>query len=377
LFNLISCSDEPSDIGSSLLDIDKINVIKVDSNNDSLPQTSSSIKRVIPLGTSSRLLLGKYQNLTAHTLISFVFNLSDSIKQAIRKDSLEVLEAKAELNLDYFYGDKNAPFDFSVFEIQSNWSSTGFTADSLATLNYSSIDLSSNRNGNDTAYYFILNNNIVKNWLKNAVDTTLAQNRGVLLSPSSNSEKVIGFIAFDPAFSRDTKLRVIVRKPGAYVDTLTALVNSDVSVVSGVNQLDSNFITIQSSLAYNGILKFDLTSIPRGSIVNFAQLTLSVDTLQSKFGNNYFDEIHCFIITAADSFKINESNVYPLKRKGDKYTGDVSGMIRYWLSNNPNYGLLLKPGRELVGLEKFVIKSSFYPIYSDRPKLEIIYSKRK
>lgn len=374
--SLISCSDSPSDIGSDLLKIDMINVKKLDSNIDSIPQNSSSFKKIIPLGTSPRLLLGKKDNYTAYTLISFTFTLPDSVKQAIKNDSLEVLEAKGEMNIDYYFGDKNSPFDFSIFEIESFWNSASFTADSFAALSYSQIDLSSNRSGNDSIYYFNINNNIVKNWLKNEVDTSLARNRGVLMSPKPQSDKIIGFVAFDPETSNDTKINVVVRKPGAYVDTLLAYVLSDVSVIIGDDQIDSNYITIQSSLAYNGFLSFDLSSLSKGTIVNYAQLTLTLDTLKSKFGNKVFDELRAYIITSTDSMKINESSIYPLRRIGDKYVGDVSGMVRYWTSNNPNYGILLKAGNEILGIEKFMIKSSYYPVFSERPKLEIIYTKR-
>jgi len=377
VFNsLISCSDSPSDVGSDLLGIDFINVKKLDSSVDSISQSSNSFKKVIALGTSARLLLGKKDGFTAYTLISFTFTLPDSIKRAIKNDSLEVLDAKGEMNIDYFFGDKNAPFDFSIFEIESFWNSASFTADSFSSLNYSQIDLSSNKTGNDSVFYFNIDNNIVKNWLKNEVDTSLARNRGVLMSPKPQTDKIIGFVAFDPATSTDTKINVIVRKPGAYVDTLLAYVLSDVSVITGENQLDSNYITIQSSVTYQGFLSFDISLLTEGSIVNFAQLTLSLDTLKSKFGNKVVDELRAYIITSSDSLKINESNFYTLRRVGDKYRGDISGMVRYWTSNNPNYGILLKAGNEILGLEKFMIKSSSYPVFSERPKLEIIYTKR-
>ena len=374
--SLISCSDSPSDVGADLLGIDMINVKKLDSNLDSIKQSSNSIKKVIPLGTSPRLLLGKKDDYTAYTLISFTFTLPDSIKRAIKNDSLEVLEAKGEMNIDYFFGEKNAPFDFSIYEIESFWNSASFTADSFAALSYSQTDLSLNKTETDTVFYFTISNNIVKNWLKNEVDTSLARNRGVLLSPKPLSNKIIGFIAFDPDESKDTRINVVVRKPGEYIDTLLAYVLSDVSVVIGNNQIDSNYITIQSSLTYNGFLSFDLSSLSKGTIVNFAQLTLTLDTLKSKLGTSYFNELNAYIITSSDSLKINESNVYPLKRVGDKFIGDISGMVRYWTSNNPNYGILIKAGRETIGLEKFMIKSSSYPVFSERPKLEIIYTKR-
>jgi hypothetical protein len=266
--SLVSCSDSPSDVGSDLLGIDLINVKKLDSNLDSIKQSSNSVKKIIPLGASPRLLLGKKDDYTAYTLISFTFTLPDSIKRAIKNDSLEVLEAKGEMNIDYFFGDKNAPFDFSIFEIESFWNSASFTADSFAALSYSQTDLSLNKTETDSVFYFTISNNIVKNWLKNEVDTTLARNRGVLMSPKPQSNKIIGFIAFDPDESKDTRINVVVRKPGAYIDTLLAYVLSDVSVVIGNNQIDSNYITIQSSLTYNGFLSFDLSSLSKGTIVN-------------------------------------------------------------------------------------------------------------
>lgn len=376
-FFLLSCSDSPSDIGADLLNPDLINVIKLDSNKDSIPQSSNSHKKIIPLGASPILLLGKFQGQTAYTLISFTFTLPDSIKRAIRNDSLEVLDAKGVMNNEYLYGDKSAPFDYSIYEVNSNWTSAKFTADSFSALSYSQIDLSSNKVHTDSTLSFNINNNIVKNWLRNEVDTTLAQNKGVLLVPKPETNKIVGFVAFDPDLSRDTRIKVVVRKPGAYTDTLVAYVLSDVSFIIGDNQLDSNYINIQSSLAYNGSLKFDLSALKKGTIVNYAQLTLTLDTLKSKFGNNYLDELSAYIITQEDSLKINETNVYSLKRVKDKYIGDISGVVRYWAANNPNYGILIKPTRETIGMEKFIIKGSAYPIFSDRPKLEIIYTTRK
>jgi hypothetical protein len=375
ILSLLSCSDSPSDVGADLLKIDMINVLKLDSNLDSIPQQSSSLKKIIPLGNSPRLLLGKYQDYTAYTLISFTFTLPDSIKRAIQNDSLEVLDAKGELNVDYQFGAISVPFDFSIYEIQSFWNSVNFSVDSFTALSYSNLDLSSNKVDRDSIFYFNISPNIVKNWLKSEVDTSV-KNRGVLLSPTPNTGKIIGFVAFNPDLSNDTKVNVIVRKPGAYVDTLLAYVLSDVSVVIGNNQIEPNYITIQSSLAYQGKLSFDLSSLKKGSVVNYAQLSLTIDTLKSKFGNKYFDELRAYIITSSDSLSIIESSFYPLRRIGDKYVGDISGIVRYWTSNNPNYGILLKAGSEIVGIEKFMIKGSSYPIYSDRPKLEIIYTMR-
>lgn len=373
-----SCSDTPTDLGSDLLNPDLVNVLTFNSEKDSAFQTSNSFKKVIPLGTSPRILIGKADNLTAHTLFVFTFIISDSIKNLVKNDSLNVLSAKVELTYDYTYGDSNATFDYTVHKITSNWVSSSFTADSFlsSSFTYEPNDLSSERTAGDSIYSFSINPDIVKDWMKSQVDT-LIKNNGILISPTPSTNKIVGFVAFNPEVSNDTKVKVIVQKVGTTrQDTLTAFVLSDAHVIIGENTVPPEKMIVQAGVTSQSYLYFDLSKIPDKAVINYAKLTLQLDSLESKFGSGYTNSLRAFIVTNSDSMKIDQDLVESLFRKGNSFEANISAFVRYWLNQKNNQGILLKAGNDLAGVEKFILKGSTYPVYSERPKLEIVYTVR-
>lgn len=375
-----SCSDTPTDLGSDLLNPDLIGVVSFDSQKDSVYQTSYSFKKVIPLGGASRVLIGKADNLTANALFVFTFIISDSIKQLVRNDSLIVLSAKVELTPEYVFGDSNATFDYSVHKINSSWVSSSFTADSFLSsqFNYDPNDLSSNRVEGDSLYSFDLDANTVKDWLKNQVDTALAKNNGIVILPTATTNKIVGFVAFNPEISNDTKVKAVVQKLGTTrQDTLTAFVLSDVHVIIGENTVTPDRMIVQSGVVSNSYLYFDLSSIPDKAVINYAKLSVELDTLNSKFGSGFTNSLQAFLVTNSDSLKVDEKTPESLFRNGKRYEGNVSAFVRYWLNQKDNQGIILKAGNETAGVEKFILKGSNYPVYEERPKLEIVYTVRK
>lgn len=379
LIILNACSDTPTDLGSELLNPDFINVLLFDSQKDSSFQTSNSFKKVIPLGTASRVLLGKTDNLTAHTLFLFTFIISDSIKNLVKNDSLSILSAKIEMTYAYTYGDKNAAFDYTVHKITSNWVSSTFTADSFQSSNftYEANDLSSERNAGDSLYTFTIDPNIVKDWMKSQVDT-LVKNYGILLSPSPSTDKIVGFVAFNPEISNDTKVKAVVQRVGSSVtDTLTAFILSDAHVVLGENIVPPEKMIVQAGVTSQSYLYFDLSKIPENAVINYAKLTLQLDSLESKFGSGYTNSLRAFLVTNSDSMKVNEDLVESLFRVENRFEGNISAFVRYWLNQKDNQGILLKAGNDINGVEKFILKGSTFPDYNERPKLEIVYTVRK
>lgn len=375
-----SCSDTPTDLGSDLLNPDLIGVTVFDSQKDSAFQSSYSFKKVIKLGGASRILIGKTDNLTAHALFVFTFIISDSLKQLVRNDSLNILSAKVELTPDYVYGDSNATFDYSVHKINSEWVSASFTADSFlsAKFNYDPADLSSNRNATDSLYSFDLNPNTIKDWLRNQADTSLAKNNGILISPTPSTNKIVGFVAFNPEISNDTKVKAVIQKVGTTrQDTIIAYVLSDVHVIIGENIVPSEKMIIQAGVVSNSYLYFDLSKIPDKAVVNYAKLSVELDSLDSKFGSGYTNSLTAYLVTNSDSLKIDEASAESLLKNGKRYEGNISSFVRYWLNQSDNQGIIIKAGNELAGVEKFVLKGSTYPVYEERPKLEIVYTVRK
>jgi hypothetical protein len=381
LFFLVSsCSDTPTDLGSDLLNPDLIGVVSFDSQKDSIYQTSYSFKKVIALGGASRVLIGKADNLTANALFIFTFIISDSLKQLVRSDSLTVLSAKVELTPDYVFGDSNATFDYSVHKINSSWVSSSFTADSFLSshFSYDPNDLSSNKVESDSLYSFNLDANIVKDWLKNQVDTSLAKNNGIVILPTATTNKIVGFVAFNPEISNDTKVKAVVQKLGTTrQDTLTAFVLSDVHVIIGENTVTPDRMIVQAGVVSNSYLYFDLSKIPDKAVINYAKLSVELDTLNSKFGSGFTNSLQAFLVTNSDSLKVDEKTPESLFRNGKRYEGNVSAFVRYWLNQKDNQGIILKAGNETAGVEKFILKGSSYSVYEERPKLEIVYTVRK
>lgn len=379
-FFVSSCSDTPTDLGSDLLNPDLIGVISFDSQKDSVFQTSYSFKKVIALGGASRILIGKADNLTANALFVFTFIISDSLKQLVRNDSLIVLSAKVELTPDYVFGDSNATFDYSVHKINSSWVSSSFTADSFLSskFSYEPNDLSSNRVEGDSLYSFDLDANTVKDWLKNQVDTSLAKNNGIVILPTATTNKIVGFVAFNPEISNDTKVKAVVQRLGTTrQDTLTAFVLSDVYVIIGENTVTPERMIVQAGVVSNSYLYFDLSKIPDNAVINYAKLSVELDTLNSKFGSSFTNSLRAFLVTNSDSLKVDENTPESLFRNGKRYEGNVSAFVRYWLNQKDNQGIILKAGNENAGVEKFILKGSSYPVYEERPKLEIVYTVRK
>ena len=380
IFFIVSCNDSPTDLGTKFLSQDGVEVLKLDSSIDTINQTSYSFKNVFPLGSSSQLLLGKAENVTSNVLLSFVFAIPDSIKEELAARNLTVIDSYVEMFRNYSFGDSNAAFDYSVYKVNERWVSATFTADSFAFLDYdNSIDLSFNRTtANDTVYSFHLDTTLTSSWLQNYVDTSVASNYGILLSPTDNTQKVLGFTAFNVNGQNDPRLRVVVQKPGAYIDTLIGYVSSDLSVVLGdIPNVGTEDIVIQSSLTSEAKLIFDFSVIPEDVVINSATLTLTVDTLATKTGSGFSNRLSVYLLKDSATNKLNTDIVYTLDRNGATFTGDITNILRAWNNKVDNQGLLIKSTLEFWGLETFVLKGSNTPLIEQRPRLEIVYSRGK
>jgi hypothetical protein len=377
-FFLISCSDTPTDLGSDLLNQDDVEVLKIDSSIDSVFQKSSFVKRVIPLSASDILILGKANNITAHSLINFTFFLPDTIKTDIRLGKIKVLESYIDMVKSYSFGEESAAFDYEVYKIKSAWGSTTFTSDSLDGLDVDKIDISFNRSIiADTLFRFNFDTTLASSWLKFSVDTTLGENEGILLNPKPESQKIVGFTAFNINGVDDPKLFVVVEKAGVK-DTLKGLVIADVSVAIGeLPQVSAENIAIQSSLTSVGKLFFDLSSIPPFASISSAKLTLTVDTLETKTGSNFNNALRLFLLTDSTTINIDDVIFSTMSRTGETFTGDVTAFVRAWRSSLENQGFLIKAAGELRGIELFAIKNSNVSDKNKRPKLEIVYSRVK
>lgn len=371
--NFYSCSESPTSIGSDILKQDYITVKTVDSNTDSLNQTSDYFKRPLPLATSNRILLGKYANVESSVLMRFYFSFPDSLAQDLINNNVNVTSARVELIKNYLFGNANSFLDYTVHKVNTPWL-TGFDADSLAGLNYDAADVSSGHSAlNDSAYSFALDNQLVQDWLKAAADTNVADDNGILIQPASNSEKALGFYALSITSTVGIpELIVVLNKPGVYsADTLIYIPTSDISVVTG-SVPNTTDMVIQGGLVINSKLYFDVSSIPQKAVINLAQLTLTADSNQTI--GSLPSTVNSYFLTDSTINAIDSVRSVQLTLSNNLYTGDISSYVKDWINKKNNKGMLLNNPNELGVLDMTVIKGSTSADPTVRPKLKIVYT---
>lgn len=378
IITLNSCSDDPSSIGSNLLRSDYISVAGFDSQVDSLSQSSSYYKKVIPLGLSSKILLGRNGDTEASVLIKFVFSIDDSMKDDFLAGNIVINQAYIELTPAYTFSDTLAPLDFSVHKINDYWSITQFTADSLQFLSYENDDLSSNKNFTDTLYTFDIDNSLVLSWLKSSIDTSLEKNLGIFFKPDMISGKIVGFEALTSTSSDAAKLHIVIEKLGSYTDTIRGYIFGDVSAVSTeLPILPAGEIAVQAGSSLQSKIFLDLSNLPKNIIINRAELIIQEDTLNSVVGTSLGTNLQGFIITDADSNIVIESSKITFAKSDNIYTGDISAWVDYWYSGEENLGMLIRPTPLVDGLNLVALKGSDYPVEFERPRLKIVYTTRE
>lgn len=375
---ICSCSDSPTSIGDNLLVPDFINVKILDSYQDSIGQTSSYFKTQIRLSDSPRLLAGKFENVEASSLIRFGIALPDSIKNAFLNSSLNIIDAKIQLTKEYEIGNTASPLNFSVHFVNSGWTSFGFTADSIPNLIYDNVDISSNKTYSDSLYTFNIDDQTINSWFTTASDTSVHTNRGIYIKADAASTEIIGFDAFNVNLIGIPKLTVVV-ETGGITDTLGFFSIEDVSAISGDKPvIPAGDIAVQSGLAVNGRIKFDLTALPQGAIINKAQLTVFVDSSETKTGDVFTNSLTAYFAKDSSNDTYDTTSAIKLSRTADYFSGDIARFIQSIASGyHENHGIILAAGGQNLGVDIFALKGSDASDTSLRPRLVIIYTGKK
>ena len=131
----------------------------------------------------------------------------------------------------------------------------------------------------------------------------------------------------------------------------------------------------QAGVAYRSSLKFDVSSLPRGAIVNTAELLLVSDpaiTKISKFTANPQPTVHA---RTADSSKYQATGSTGTISSGTTYAFDVRLQMQQWVGGY-NYGLLLRQPNvnEFGTLDLFGFYSSEAANASVRPRIKVKYA---
>lgn len=357
---------------------DYLSVFTIDSYQDSLGQTSTYYKTPIRLSDSPRLLVGKFENIEASSLMRFAVILPDTIKEAFLNSSLNIINAKIELAKVYNIGNDASPLNFSVHFINSGWTSYGFTADSLPNLYYDDADISSNKIYSDSLYTFNIDEQTINEWFKTASDTAVHNNKGIYIKPDPLSDRIIGFGAYNIALLGIPKLDVIVETGGS-VDTLSFYSIEDVSAIKGEKpSVPVGDIAVQGALAVNGRIKFDLSSIPQKALINKAQLTIFVDSSATQTGSPFTNSLVSYFAIDTSANTYDTTSAIVLNRYDNYFTGDIARFIQSIKSGfHDNNGIVLSAGNQNLGVDIFALKGSDASDTALRPRLVITYTGKK
>jgi len=380
LFFLISCSDDPTSIGNKLIPgKDRLNTEVIDSKTGAFDQSFTSFQKdSLYYGSSNRLLLGKYENISSEALISFLILLPDSTKEQLENSEINLISSWIEIYPNYWIGD-SSNFSFTAHKINIPWNSIEVNEDTVNEIHSSigpDIIDSFDYTAGDTVIKFSLPDDLMNDWVGRAYDDSFPENYGVLLAPNTGNG-IVGFqgLANFPSYLFP-KLFLLFEKPGEFIDTVLSNPKLDIHLPVGDRLIEpSNEIILQSSINVRGKLKFDLSTVPTDVIVNSALLEFFIDEPFSFEGTVKSDTIAVSFFQNASTDSITTSfGRYPITKSDDKYSGEIRQFVQRWLDGEPNEGLEVKLSDESRSASAIYLYSSTHPDESLRPRLTIYYS---
>lgn len=381
-FYWFGCSEAPTDIGSEALENQGVTVLEttvVQDNSLTRYSADTSYKDILPLGSSRYLLIGNYKQLEANIAIRF-YPFFFGKESAILKDSIQILSAKVIVNSPYVLGDSSASFGITAHKIQANWSASALRSDTTDFLNPSAVNISSSFRRDSSSYYsFSLDTALVRQWLKSSIDTSQPKNYGILIKPAAGTAKIAGWEALSGTSTFYPLLEYKCRIVGGGDTTLTVYAAEDAHVVRGsLPAMHGDDFYVQSGLIGRTNLWFDLSVIPKNSVINKATLILKKhsDASRSYAGNAFTDAVAAYPIQDSAANTLTPGYGTLLKLTDSVYAGNVTEMLALFYAKGKNANFQLTTADYLNGAELFAFFGSKAASLSNRPKLSIIYSRR-
>ncbi len=375
IFIFYSCSDSPGLVGSDLLNPDDLIELKV-TGSDSLTQSSSSLYGNIQTGSASLVMLGNYNSVDCSVLARFDFNyMEDTLITDLLDGDIVVNSATVSMVSVYSVGDKSSSFDYSVHEITSNWGWTTFTKDSLTSFTYNTADISSNRTvEDDSLYSFTIDKSLALKWLVSEADSSY--NNGIIIKPSSASKRIIGFNCGSTSYPA-MAITIAYEKPGVYKDTLYYDVTNYLYVANKQNSIpDDGNIYIQGGLPIRNRFKINIPTLSTSSKINRAELTFTIDTVETKYGDPTYGSLKVYFLTSENEIEYDSTTYLVLYKSSTEnvFSGNIASYVQRWVNGEANYGLLISDLYEEEDVDYWVLKGSRASNIDERPKLKIIYS---
>jgi hypothetical protein len=134
---------------------------------------------------------------------------------------------------------------------------------------------------------------------------------------------------------------------------------------------------VQAGLVINSRLLFNVSAIPPNTLINYANLTLTLDTVATIVGSNYINALTVLLLTDSSARAYDSTQTITLSRSGNTFQGNIAAYVQSWIDKGVNEGLLIQVTSQIDGLELFAIKGSNAASRALRPRLQITYTGKK
>jgi len=373
-----ACSDEPTEANSLVATLPLTNFQVKDTTVQAL--SGRSFQQYIAMNGNVNLI-GRNGGFVATSAVEF------NPANFPERDTINVVSAKLTLHAVTWYGNSNSTLGFAAHRITRSWSSNTLTWDSVQTGFYEDAvrgSFSATAGTDTQAIVLDLDTAMVREWFRTNTSTTTTK-YGVALIPTPETQSIIrGFVAFgsDSTSYLPTLVVIAVNSAGTTRDTSTFNTGVDSFVGNIAPSLsDPGLLYLQSGIVYRSTLHFDMSGIPRGAIINSAELLLERDPVTSRLSKFVADTVVAphLLQSATDStsFDTEDGTSFGRRKSGTAYTFsfNIRRHVQSWL-RGPNYGLLLRTtsSSEFSTPDLYTFFSPAAANAAVRPRLKIVYS---
>ena len=366
---IISCSDDPTDLGIGLIP-----------QQDKLRNYSLTIQ-----ATSDTTFLYRIKGISSSLTGFYRDNYSDSTLEsraliqfrgftAIPKTA-DSLSAVIKIPINYMFKKSSGNLKLSVHEISQPWDEKTFTWDNCAINGFynSNIETTFVRSNIDSAELVLAIDvtPIVRRWVIAGTDVP----NGIILIPVTDT--LYSNIIVGTRNSIDTMV-VTYRDTGTTLKTLSVIATQQTFVANGsIPQIDTVSF-IQAGVGYRNLMRFDISSIPRRASITQAIFEVTSDEISS-LRNSYSHDSLIVYLARNDTFPYTSITLGTICSKSSDashlfYSADIKTIVQQWVVHEPNYGLILSSYGELISFDRFAIFSASSQDLSCRPKLKIKYT---
>jgi hypothetical protein len=375
VFGMVGCSNRFNQTGSWLVSYDtSLTPRAFDSDSLGARVTSSQVNIGQANGSDTVLCLGAVPWTEADMLLEF--SGLDSVYNASRIISAEVILTRGFYDLQPPGFDVNN-LQFEGYALDSTWIGSTFTWDSVARLPRESSNMvlpPMFPEVTDTAVVIQIDTGVVRRWA-NATDTsTHEENYGFILKPMNISGVVSAYstaysgTGFEPTI-------VVACVINGVPDTVTSRSSSSAYVATTSIAAPSQTFTVQSGTGLHGNIIFDLSRIPNYSVVNYAQLTLFENPIDSLYSGQSPDSLWAYYQTDPSTHVPSSSGVSLSAQDTvirTKYTFQATLLVQQMV-NLGNYGFIIRRYEDFNNLDSRFIYGGNAPD-SLRPRLTITYT---